>query len=180
VDESLRRIGTDHLDLLMCPHGASTAYELLNYPEVFEAFETLKKAGKVRNLGVSAHTNPAAILRAAVQAGHYSAAMVAYNVVNSHYVNQALEEATKAGLGVIAMKVARPVFSGRNNGKPDDPARVRLANEAVPGPLKVPHKAYLWALRNPRLSAVNSEMVNAQMVKENLPLAASKPQASAG
>jgi len=174
VDESLRRIGTDHLDLLMCPHGASTAYELVNYPEIFEAFETLKKSGKVRNLGVSAHTNPAAILRAAVKAGRYSVAMVAYNVVNHRYVDEAVAEAAKADLGVIAMKVARPVFSGRKNGKPDDPARVQLADAAVPGPMKVPHKAYIWALRNPRVSAVNSEMVNAQMVRENLPLAAAK------
>jgi len=174
VDESLRRLGTDHLDLLMCPHGASTAYELLNYPEVFEAFETLKKAGKVRHLGVSAHTDGAAILRAAVKAGHYSAAMVAYNIVNHKYVDQALAEARKADLGVIAMKVARPVYSGRNNGKPDDPARVKLVHDAVPGVLKTPQKAYVWALRNAHVSAVNSEMVNAQMVKENLPLAAAK------
>jgi aryl-alcohol dehydrogenase-like predicted oxidoreductase len=174
VDESLKRIGTDHLDLLMCPHGASTAYELLNYPEIFEAFETLKKAGKARNLGVSAHTDPAATLRAAVKAGHYSAAMVAYNVVNHGYVDEALAEAKKADLGVIAMKVARPVHSGRNNGKSDDPARVKLAEQAVPGPLKVPQKAYVWALRSAHISAVNSEMINAQMVKENLPLAAAK------
>ena len=174
VDESLHRIGTDHLDLLMCPHGASTAYELLNYPEIFEAFETLKKAGKVRHLGVSAHTDPAGILRAAVKASHYSAAMVAYNIVNHRYVDDALAEAHRVDLGVIAMKVARPVHSGRNNGKPDNPARVKLAEEAVPGPLKVPQKAYVWALRNSHISAVNSEMVNAEMVKENLPLAAAK------
>jgi aryl-alcohol dehydrogenase-like predicted oxidoreductase len=174
VDQSLKRIGTDHLDLLMCPHGASTAYELLNYPEIFEAFETLKKAGKVRNLGVSAHTDPAAILRAAVKAGQYSAAMVAYNIVNHRYIDEALAEASKADLGVIAMKAARPVHSGRNNGRPDDPARVRLADQAVPGPLKIPQKAYVWALRSPHISAVNSEMINAQMVKENFPLAFAK------
>ncbi len=174
VDESLRRLGTDHLDLLMCPHGANTAYEMLNYPEIFDAFEVLKKAGKVRYLGVSAHTNPAAILRAAAQSGHYSVAMVAYNVVNHKYVDQAVEEAKRADVGVIAMKVARPVWSGRTKGTPDDPARVKLAEEAVAGPLKVPQKAYVWALRNAGVSAVNSEMINRQMVVENLPLAAAK------
>jgi hypothetical protein len=66
------------------------------------------------------------------------------------------------------------VHSGRNNGKSDDPARVKLAEQAVPGPLKVPQKAYVWALRSAHISAVNSEMINAQMVKENLPLAAAK------
>ena len=57
IDGSLTRLGTDHLDLMMCPHGANTPAEVLNFPEIFAAFETLKKAGKVRHLGVSSHTN---------------------------------------------------------------------------------------------------------------------------
>ena len=32
VDESLKRIGTDHLDLLMCPHGASTGVRITQLP----------------------------------------------------------------------------------------------------------------------------------------------------
>jgi aryl-alcohol dehydrogenase-like predicted oxidoreductase len=172
IDESLRRLGTDHLDLMMCPHGASSPHTLLAYPEVFDAFESLRKAGKVRHLGVSAHNDPAGILEAAVKAKVYSAAMVAYNIVNHSHVDRALEQAHNNGLGVIAMKVARPVFSGRANARPDDPQRVRLIQEAVPGPLKVPQKAYTWALRNPYLSAVISELVNRGMVDDNLPLAA--------
>ncbi|MBK5292947.1 MAG: aldo/keto reductase [Acidobacteriia bacterium] len=176
LDASLRRLGTDHVDLLMCPHGASTQSELLDHPEIFEAFEILKKQGKVRHLGVSAHNDPAGILEAAVQAKVYSAAMVAFSIVNRAYTEKAVEHARKNGLGVIAMKVARPVFNGRNNGTPDDPKRVQLVEDAVAGPLKVPQKAYLWALRNPNLSAVISELVNANLVKENLPLAGRKPK----
>jgi len=173
VDATLARLGTDHLDILMCPHGASTSVELLAYPEIFEAFEVLKKTGKVRHLGVSAHTDPAGILAAAVKAKIYSVAMVAYNIVNHPYVDKALAAAHKKGLGVIAMKVARPVFSGRPNG-PDTPARAAKMDAAVPGGLKRPLKAYSWALRSPHLSAVVSEMVNRSMVDENLPLAAPK------
>ncbi len=238
LDASLKRLGTDHVDLLMCPHGASTQSELLDHPEIFEAFEILKrkgrrprpqtaqkhacyrcgrqlrfarapqkrkgrggaapngeehavfeapervrfarvpqkKQGKVRHLGVSAHNDPAGILEAAVQAKVYSAAMVAFNIVNRAYTEKAVEQARKSGLGVIAMKVARPVFNGRNNGTPDDPKRVQLVQDAVPGPLKVPQKAYLWALRNPNLSAVVSELINANLVKDNLPLAHRKPK----
>ena len=171
IDQSLQRLGTDHLDLMMCPHGASTPYELLNYPEIFEAFESLKKAGKVRHLGVSSHSDPAGILEAAVEAKVYSAAMVAYNIVNGRYVSRALEAAKKSDLGVIAMKVARPVYHGRKTGQPNDPQRVRMVEQAVAGPWKIPQKAYLWALRNPNLSAVISEMTGAALVKENLPLA---------
>jgi aryl-alcohol dehydrogenase-like predicted oxidoreductase len=173
VDGSLQRLGTDHLDVISCPHGASTPYELLGYPEIFEAFETLKRQGKVRHLGVSAHNDPAGILEAAVEAKVYSMAMVAYNIVNHRFVDEALEKARRNGLGVIAMKVARPVYDDRP-GREIDPRRVKLIHDAVPGPLKVPQKAYLWALRNPNLSAAISGMGNLELVKDNLPLAGHK------
>lgn len=174
VENSLKVLGTDHLDLLMCPHGASTAYEVEKYPETFEAFESLKKAGKVRYLGLSAHSDPAGILRAAIRTKVYSAAMVASSIVNHPFVKEALEEAHKADLGIIAMKVARPVYNGRGNGTPDDPRRVKMIETAVQGPLKVPQKAYLWMLRNPNVTAVISEMDSAQLVRENLPLATAR------
>ncbi len=176
VDATLRRLGTDYLDILMCPHGASTPAELLRYPEIGEACEVLKKAGKVRHIGVSAHTDPAGILEAAAKSKVYSVAMVAYNIVNHPYMAKSLAAAHRKGLGVIAMKVARPVFSGRPNG-PDTPARQAKMDAAVPGELKRPLKAYSWALRNPNLSAVISEMVNRSMVDENLQLAAEKKPA---
>ncbi|MHC4406520.1 MAG: aldo/keto reductase [Planctomycetota bacterium] len=174
VDESLSRLGTDHLDIVMCPHGASSPAELLNYPEIFEAFETLKKAGKVRHLGVSAHTDPAGVVQAAVESGVYSVAMVAYNIVNHTFVDDALSHAHSSDLGVIAMKVARPVFPGPGRG-PADPSRVRLLEREIQGDWSVPQRAYLWALRNKNLSAVVSNMVNADQVRENLIL----PTASA-
>ena len=171
VDESLSRLGTDHLDILMCPHGASSPAELLSYPEIFEAFETLKKAGKVRHLGVSAHTDPAGVVRAAVKSGVYSMAMVAYNIVNHTFVDDALAEAHSRDFGVIAMKVARPVFPGRGRGTAD-PARLRLLDREIQGDWSVPQRAYLWALRNKNLSAVVSNMVNADQVRDNLILPA--------
>ncbi|MEK7409237.1 MAG: aldo/keto reductase, partial [Acidobacteriota bacterium] len=171
VEASLRRLKTDYLDLLMCPHGANSGEEVTRFPEIFEAFESLKKAGKVRHLGVSAHSDPAGVLRGAVKAKVYSAAMIAYNIINHRYVDAALEEAARADLGVIAMKVARPVHPGRAKAAPVDPARLARLEKAVPGDMKVPLKAYSWVLRNKRITAVNSELVSAEMVKENLGLA---------
>ncbi len=174
VDDSLRALGTDYLDLLMVPHGANSAYEVTAFPEVFEAFEILRKSGKVRHFAVSAHSDPGGVLDGAVESGQYSAAMVAYNIVNHAYVDGALDRARRADLGVIAMKVARPCHHGRGNGMPNDPRRVAMIEKAVPGKLNVPRKCYLWALRDPRIAAVNSELKNSQMVTENLLLAASK------
>ena len=86
---------------------------MLNYPEIFETVrDATKKAGKVRHLGVSAHTDPASILRAAVKTGRYSAAMVAYNVVNHRYVDDAVAEAKKADVGVIGDEGGAPCIRG--------------------------------------------------------------------
>lgn len=174
VEKSLRVLGTDYLDLLMCPHGANSAYELTEFPETLEAFARLKKAGKARHLGVSGHSDPAGVLEGAIEAGEYSAAMVAYNIVNRSYVDAALDAARRADLGVIAMKVARPCHHGRGNGRPNDPRRAAMIERAVPGDLNVPQKCYLWALRDARIAAVNSDLKNSRMVADNLPLAGRK------
>ena len=55
----------------------------------------LRQQGKVRYLGVSAHNDRAGVLKAAVQTGVYSAAMVACNILNWHYVAPVVEEAYK-------------------------------------------------------------------------------------
>lgn len=174
VDSSLKALGTDYLDLLMVPHGANSAYEVTAFPEIFEAFETLRRAGKVRHFAVSAHSDPGGVLEGVAESGQYSAAMVAYNIVNHSYVDAALDKARAADLGVIAMKVARPCHHGRDNGLPNDPRRVAMIEQAVPGDLSVPQKCYLWALRDARIAAVNSELKNSAMVADNLPLAAAK------
>ena len=174
VDGSLRALQTDYLDLLMVPHAANSAYEVTAFPEIFEAFEVLRQSGKVRHFGFSSHSDPGGVLEGAVRSGQYSAAMIAYNIVNHAYVDAALDLAAEADVGVVAMKVARPCYNGRGNGQPNDPRRVAMIEKAVTGDLKVPQKCYLWALRDPRIAAVNSELKNLEMVADNLPLAAAK------
>lgn len=173
LDESLSRLGTDHVDILMCPHGANSVEEVTGFPEMFEAFEKLRKQGKVRHFGVSSHTDPAAVLRGLVKTRVYSAAMVAYNIANHEYVDPALEAAVQADIGVIAMKAARAVHPGRvsmNGIAPIPAARLSRLHAEVPGGQAVPLKAYAWVLRNPRIAAVNSEMPGMEIVKQNLAL----------
>jgi aryl-alcohol dehydrogenase-like predicted oxidoreductase len=168
VEGSLTRLKTDHVDLLMCPHAATSAQEV-QIPEIFEAFEKLRQQGKVRFLGVTAHTDPAGVLKSAVNSGVYSAAMVAFNVVNRHYLEPVVEEAHRKDFGVIAMKVVRCVHDLDDPKRPL-PERVALMHSLVPGEMPLPLKAYSFMLKNPNLSAVISCMHNDEMVKENLSL----------
>jgi aryl-alcohol dehydrogenase-like predicted oxidoreductase len=166
VEESLRRLGTDHVDILMCPHGASSHAET-QIPEVHETFEKLRKEGKVRALGVSAHNDPAGVLRGAVASGVYSVAMVAFNVANRPFVEPALAEAKNADLGVIGMKLAQALFDPDRSPNPR-PERVALLDRVVPGTGNVHQKAYAFGLANPNLSAVVSNMADEKQVGENL------------
>jgi len=169
IEGSLKRLGTDHVDLMMCPHGAASEAET-KIPEIFEAFERLRKAGKVRFLGVSAHNDPAGVLRGAMASGVYSVAMIANNIMNWRYVKPVIEEAHGRDFGVIAMKNAQAVFEPDRSATPV-PERAALLNQTVPGDLNLHQKAYRFALNNPHLSAVISNMVNEQQVKENLAVA---------
>lgn len=169
IEGSLQRLKTDHVDLMMCPHGAASAAET-NIPEIFEAFEKLRKDGKVRFLGVSAHNDPAGVLRGAMESGVYSMAMVACNIMNWEYVKPAIAEAHRRDFGVIAMKNAQAVFEPDRSTQPIS-ERAALLNQTVPGDLNIHQKAYRFALNNPYLSAVISNMVNEQQVRENLAVA---------
>lgn len=170
LDGSLKALETDHVDIIMCPHAANS-YDETQFPEIFEAFEQIKKAGKARHLGVSGHSDPGGVLQGAADSGQYSVAMVAYNIVNAGYMQESLDAAQKADLGVIAMKVARPVNHGRNNGLANDPRRVAMVEQHNPdNGLHVAQKCYLWALEDSRIAACNSELVNLDLVEANVPL----------
>lgn len=174
LEESMKRVGTDYFDLVMCPHGANCPEEV-NVPEVFEIFSELKKQGKARYLGVSSHNDPAGVLKAAAETGKYDVAMIAYNVANDGYLEGAIRRAHTAGMGVIAMKVAMAVATQHEELRPLPAWRGEKLNQLIPDDdMKLPVKAYLWALQNPRLSAVISNMWDEQYVRENLSVVGKK------
>lgn len=173
IEGSLKRTQTDYFDLAMCPHGANCPEEVM-IPEIYETFDELKQQGKVRHLGVSSHNDPAGVLSAAVDTGKYDVVMVAYNFLNDGFLDGAIRKAFTAGVGVIAMKVAMAVATQHEELKPLPVWREEKLNKIVQGDLKAPVKAYLWALQNPRISAVISNMWDETQVRENLGVAGRK------
>lgn len=173
VEGSLQRVGVDHFDILMCPHGACCEEELA-IPEIHETFLSLRQAGKVRFLGLTSHTGPGEVLRKAADLGYYDCMMHAYNYVNGGYVEHAIQQATAKGMGIIGMKVAMPAATHHKALQPVPQWRVDMIHRIVPGEMKAPLKAYLWALQNPRISAVISNLWDETHVRENLALAGRK------
>ncbi len=169
VEGSLKALGTDYIDCLLI-RGIETPSQARNTPEIFESFQLLKKQGKVRFLGFSAHSNPAAILSAALDTGMYDMAMVAYNFLNHSWLDPVIERAKKADVGVLAMKGSR-FLQNPYNRRQNNPARVKALDAAVPGDMTIFQKGFHWVLQNPNLSGVVIGISDMAQAKENLPLA---------
>ena len=172
VEGSLKTLGTDYLDCVLM-RGVETPYEIRNCPEILEAFETLKKQGKARFLGFSAHSDPAGNLEAAMETGVYSMCLIAYHFLNHKWVGPVIEKAKKADFGVLAMKASRVVMNPFNR-RENIPERVKVLEALVPGDMTIFQKGFHWALQNPNLSGVVIGMTTMDMAKEDVPLAFAK------
>ena len=174
VEGSLKRLGTDYIDILHCPHAASTVSEI-NNPFIYETFQELKKQGKVRFLGFTTHHNMAALLSAAIDSGHFDLVMLAYNVINYGFLDEVIRRAKDNNVGTIAMKAAMAVFTPYPPDKVPVPAwRVQKLNQIIPEEMKLPVKAYLWALQNNDLSAVIAGIRTEEMLNEDLSVVGKK------
>lgn len=168
IEESLKRTGTDYFDVLHCPHAAATSEEIRN-PMIIETFNELKKQGKVRFLGFSTHHGMAELLETAIELGYFDVVMLAYNVINHAFLDHILRSARENGIGLIAMKAAMAVATPYDPAKVPVPEwRVRKLNTIIPEEMKIQVKAFLWALQNQDITAVNAGMYTEEMVVENL------------
>jgi aryl-alcohol dehydrogenase-like predicted oxidoreductase len=122
LDGSLARLQMDHVDIFHL-HNAITvkgggdtisADQVLN--EVVPAFETLRKAGKTRFLGITAVGETAALLRV-IDAEKFDSAQVSYNMLNPSAADpvpagypaqdygRMFDHTRKAGVGVVGIRV---------------------------------------------------------------------------
>jgi len=112
LDASLKRLQTDHVDLFFV-HGISSIDEVSKYKDW--AAE-MKKAGKMRFVGFSSHSNMEDCMTGAAKLGWLDAVMVAFNyrLMHTPKMREALDACMKAGIGVVAMKTqgGGPVKSG--------------------------------------------------------------------
>ena len=103
VEESLRRLRTDHIDIVLL-HSDGRDIEILTQSDALEALARLKKSGKIRAAGISAKTSEGIL-----------AASDTLDVVMAPFsqkepsLGKALADVHGRGLGVLAIK---GLFSG--------------------------------------------------------------------
>lgn len=113
IDESLRRLQTDHVDLMQFHENIR-----LEDPDRFfapegalEALLDAKKAGKIRFIGFTGHKDPSVHLRMLEMADkhnfHFDSCQMPLNVFDAHFRSfqkGVLPELTKRGIAVLGMK----------------------------------------------------------------------------
>jgi predicted aldo/keto reductase-like oxidoreductase len=113
IDESLRRLQTDHVDLMQFHE----VIRLEDPDRIFaeggamEAMQAAKKAGKVRFIGFTGHKDPYVHLRmlevARKHSFHFDAVQMPVNVMDAHFrsfTNDVLPVLTREGIAPLGMK----------------------------------------------------------------------------
>jgi aryl-alcohol dehydrogenase-like predicted oxidoreductase len=109
LDDTLRRLGTDYLDLWQL-HDLRTRAQLdtiFGKAGALEALLRAREEKRVRYLGLTGHHDPDILLEA-MRRFRFDTLLVALNAADVHsasFIRQVLPEAQRQGLGVIAMKV---------------------------------------------------------------------------
>jgi aryl-alcohol dehydrogenase-like predicted oxidoreductase len=129
LDESLRRLQTDHVDLIQLHdiHAAAEAEQIFGPGGAIEGLVAARKAGKTRYIGFTGHKDPAFhlhLLQVADQHGFlFDTVQMPLNVLDAHYKSfgqQVLPVLTRKNIGVLGMKPmsARDVFKANTGVTP--------------------------------------------------------------
>ena len=156
LDTSLKTLGTDHVDIWFL-HGKNSPAEVTD--DLIEAQQAAKKAGKIRFAGVSTHNGQKELLPFLARNPDIDVILTAYNFTMEPFMDGVIEEAAKAGKGIVAMKV---MAGGARRLQLGDPNLKRL--QADGGMLA----ALKWVLRNPNVGTTIPSMTDMEQLDQNL------------
>jgi predicted aldo/keto reductase-like oxidoreductase len=162
--QSMEKLRTDYIDSYYLHGLTGEQIGLLKEPSVRAAFEALKKSGKIRFCGLSCHDKRLPeVVEAAAACGWLDQIMIQFNyrTMTSDDVRRAVDAASKANLGIVAMKTQ----GGAGSFKEADAAP--RFNEFRAAGIKKEQAAIKAVFADERIQVVVSEMTNRDQLREN-------------
>ncbi|MDJ0522746.1 MAG: aldo/keto reductase [Planctomycetota bacterium] len=164
MQESLKRLQTDYVDVFYCPHGATNPSQFAN-KALEDALLKLKEEKLVKHVGASSHTNYRRVGEAAVQKSWCEVFMPVANICTQNVkaatagrgrrggrppedTRPMLATAKKRNIGLVAMKVAKGGYLTNQTDAllaKEFPAKSKLSRH---------QKLYTYMLGQPGVSAV--------------------------
>ena len=149
LETSLKELNTDHLDIWHL-HGKDAPERISD--ALLEAEQTAKQQGKIRFTAVSTHQLPRVADK--IIEAKLDVVTAAYNFTMDPAWAPAIEKLSKAGVGVIAMKVMAGGTRGRN------PRPQMQRPNAMASALK-------WVLKNPGITTTIPSMTDNDQLAQN-------------
>jgi predicted aldo/keto reductase-like oxidoreductase len=148
LDTSLAELNTDYVDIWYL-HGKNSPADI--HDDMIEALQLAKQQGKARFVGISTHSGQQQLLPWMAQKGVFDVVLTAFNFFMDPGMEQAVDTAAKAGMGVVAMKV---MAGGSRNQK-------LAQNGAMLAALK-------WVINHPNVATTIPSMTDMDQLEENL------------
>jgi hypothetical protein len=147
LDTSLKELNTDYVDIWYL-HSKNSPDEV--HDDMIEALQLAKQQGKARFGGISTHSSQQ-MIPWMVQKGVFDVVLMQYNFTMGSSLEQTIDMAAKAGMGVAALKV---MAGGPRNQKLTQPGALLAA-------LK-------WAISKPGIATAIPSMTDMAQLDENL------------
>jgi hypothetical protein len=162
LTQSLERLKTDYIDMYFT-HGLGNTSQL---NDDLKAWVTKMKADKkIRFFGFSCHSNMENCLQEAAKLGWIDGIMLAYNyrIMNSDAMKAAVEAATKAGIGLTAMKTQ----AKRSKGEESE-ADAKLLDHFVQRGFTAEQAKLKAVWENQQIASICSQMPNMTILMSNI------------
>lgn len=156
LDTSLSELKTDYIDIWYY-HDKPSPDKVTD--GMIEAQQVAKQQGKVRFGGLSFHANQQQMLPWMAKNGFFDVVMTGYNFSMDLSMDQAIETAARAGIGIVAMKVMAGGFRAL---KPSNPMYSKLKQEGT-------HLAALkWAVSRRNIATTVPGMTDMDQLEEDI------------
>ncbi len=158
LETSLRELQTDWVDIWYL-HAKSKPADVTD--EMLEAQTLAKKQGKIRFAGISTHGGQKELVPHVIGLRHFDVLLTSYNFAMDPSMNEVIDSAAKAGLGIVGMKV---MAGGQRRGVSTgtDKTREILGRDgAMLAALK-------WTLKNPNIHTTIPSITDIDQLDENI------------
>jgi len=160
IEGSLKRLRTDYVDIIYF-HDVNSADDVKD-PVVIEAFNYIKEQGKARAIGITTHSNMAAVINEAVSAKAWDVILTSFNftMADDAEMMAAVKNAGENGIGLIAMKVM--AGGGR---WPNPETRQDYDNALITTAM------FKWILRNEQITTIIPGFNNHEQLRLDITVA---------
>jgi predicted aldo/keto reductase-like oxidoreductase len=164
LDEQLRRLGDEHIDLYLVHNLARSTWPLVARHQVLERLERAQQAGKIGHLGFSYHDSFDLFKEIVDSYAGWRLAQIQYNYANETVQagTRGLESGAAKGLAMVIME---PLLGGCLANPP--PAVAAVFQQAAPARSPV-EWALQWLWNKPQVGVVLSGMGTVEQVEQNL------------